>query len=67
MISSWASKTHDIHILKNKVFINMFKILTSMTTKELEAYAKSGAVAEEVISSIRTVIAFGGQEKACNR
>lgn len=32
------------------------------TKKELTAYAKAGAVAEEVISSIRTVVAFGGEE-----
>nr|XP_033787111.1 ATP-dependent translocase ABCB1 [Geotrypetes seraphini] len=39
------------------------KILTAFTNKELTAYAKAGAVAEEVLSAIRTVIAFGGQKK----
>ncbi|KAJ1100830.1 hypothetical protein NDU88_005905 [Pleurodeles waltl] len=39
------------------------KILSSFTNKELTAYAKAGAVAEEVLSAIRTVIAFGGQKK----
>lgn len=34
-----------------------------MTTLELKAYAKAGAVAEEVLGAIRTVVAFGGQEK----
>lgn len=34
---------------------------------ELDAYAKAGAVAEEVFSSIRTVAAFGGEEKACKQ
>jgi ABC transporter transmembrane region len=38
-----------------------------MTKKELAAYAKAGAVAEEVFSAIRTVIAFGGQEKETQR
>ena len=38
-----------------------------MTTKELAAYAKAGAVAEEVFSAIRTVAAFGGQEKEAER
>jgi len=42
-------------------------LATSTTTKELAAYAKAGAVAEEVLSSIRTVVAFGGQEKECVR
>uniref|UniRef100_A0A674I817 ATP-binding cassette sub-family B member 5 n=1 Tax=Terrapene triunguis TaxID=2587831 RepID=A0A674I817_9SAUR len=31
------------------------------------SYAKAGAVAEEVLSSVRTVVAFGGQEKEINR
>ncbi|OCT75760.1 ATP-binding cassette sub-family B member 5 isoform X1 [Xenopus laevis] len=43
------------------------RILASLTTKELTAYAKAGAVAQEVLSSIRTVVAFGGQEKEIKR
>ena len=39
------------------------QLLTSTSSKELAAYAKAGAVAEEVLSSIRTVVAFGGQQK----
>ena len=39
----------------------------SMTSKELLAYAKAGAVADEVLSSIRTVTAFSGQKKECIR
>lgn len=35
--------------------------------KELLAYAKAGAVAEEVLAAIRTVIAFGGQKKELER
>lgn len=31
------------------------------------AYAKAGAVAEEVLAAIRTVIAFGGQKKELER
>ena len=34
-----------------------------MTSKELLAYAEAGSVAEEVLSSIRTVAAFGGEAK----
>ncbi|KAJ7379512.1 ABC transporter B member 11 [Desmophyllum pertusum] len=41
----------------------MAKLLTSFTTKELDAYAKAGSIAEEVLSSIRTVAAFGGEKK----
>ncbi|XP_069816579.1 ATP-binding cassette sub-family B member 5 isoform X2 [Dendropsophus ebraccatus] len=43
------------------------KMMVSLTSKELSAYAKAGAVAEEVLSSIRTVVAFGGQEKEIKR
>uniref|UniRef100_F7E6I9 Phosphatidylcholine translocator ABCB4 n=1 Tax=Ornithorhynchus anatinus TaxID=9258 RepID=F7E6I9_ORNAN len=43
------------------------KILSSFTDQELKAYAKAGAVAEEVLSAIRTVIAFGGQKKELER
>jgi ATP-binding cassette subfamily B (MDR/TAP) protein 1 len=45
----------------------MTKLLTAFTSNELKAYAQAGAVAEEVISSIRTVVAFNGQEKECTR
>lgn len=43
------------------------KLGSSFTTKELDAYAKAGAVAEEVLGGVRTVVAFGGQEKECKR
>ena len=37
--------------------------MTSLSKDESENYAEAGAVAEEVLSSVRTVVAFGGQEK----
>ncbi|XP_075422827.1 ATP-dependent translocase ABCB1-like isoform X2 [Ascaphus truei] len=40
------------------------KLLASFTTKELAAYAKAGAVAEEILTAIRTVVAFNGQQNA---
>ncbi|XP_043365314.1 ATP-dependent translocase ABCB1-like isoform X2 [Dermochelys coriacea] len=43
------------------------KILSAFTDQELTAYAKAGAVAEEVLAAIRTVIAFGGQKKEIER
>uniref|UniRef100_A0A8B9RGL9 ATP-binding cassette sub-family B member 5 n=1 Tax=Astyanax mexicanus TaxID=7994 RepID=A0A8B9RGL9_ASTMX len=43
------------------------KVMTSFTSKEQTAYAKAGAVAEEVLSAIRTVFAFGGQKKELKR
>ncbi|NWZ66808.1 MDR1 protein, partial [Acrocephalus arundinaceus] len=42
-------------------------LLASLTAKELSAYAKAGAVAEEVLSAIRTVVAFNGQQKALEK
>lgn len=45
----------------------LLQIVISLTNKELNAYSKAGAVAEEVLSSIRTVIAFGAQEKEIQR
>ncbi|KAH1177857.1 hypothetical protein KIL84_011559 [Mauremys mutica] len=41
--------------------------LASFTTKELTAYARAGAVAEEILTSIRTVVAFNGQMKALTK
>ncbi|XP_071071286.1 phosphatidylcholine translocator ABCB4 isoform X2 [Dasypus novemcinctus] len=43
------------------------KILSAFSDKELAAYAKAGAVAEEALGAIRTVIAFGGQNKEIER
>ena len=41
--------------------------MTSFLSKGLNAYAKAGSVAEEVLSSIRTVAAFGGEKKEIAR
>ncbi|XP_056390369.1 bile salt export pump [Hyla sarda] len=38
-----------------------------LTGRELKAYAKAGSVADEVLSSIRTVAAFGGEKKEADR
>ncbi|XP_051921757.1 ATP-binding cassette, sub-family B (MDR/TAP), member 4 isoform X5 [Hippocampus zosterae] len=43
------------------------KVLASFTTREQTAYAKAGAVAEEVLSAIRTVFAFSGQQREIER
>uniref|UniRef100_A0A8D2LWX0 ABC-type xenobiotic transporter n=1 Tax=Varanus komodoensis TaxID=61221 RepID=A0A8D2LWX0_VARKO len=45
----------------------VWSYVSLLTTKELLAYAKAGAVAEEVLSAIRTVVAFNGQAKAMSR
>uniref|UniRef100_G3VJ23 ATP binding cassette subfamily B member 1 n=1 Tax=Sarcophilus harrisii TaxID=9305 RepID=G3VJ23_SARHA len=51
----------------DKTIISKSLILSSFTDKESLAYAKAGAVAEEVLAAIRTVIAFGGQKKELER
>ncbi|XP_055387529.1 multidrug resistance protein homolog 49-like [Condylostylus longicornis] len=43
------------------------KMQSSLTEKELKSYSKAGAVAEEVFSNIRTVVAFSGEEKEVER
>ncbi|XP_060888922.1 bile salt export pump-like [Labrus mixtus] len=45
----------------------MAVFVAKLTGMELQAYAKAGAVADEVLSSIRTVAAFGGELKEVQR
>ena len=43
------------------------QIVATFTVREQSAYAAAGAVAEEVFSSIRTVMAFGGEDREVER
>ncbi|XP_073681406.1 bile salt export pump [Garra rufa] len=45
----------------------MALFVAKLTGKELQEYAKAGAVADEVLSSVRTVAAFGGEKKEVER
>ncbi|XP_062384435.1 bile salt export pump isoform X2 [Sardina pilchardus] len=45
----------------------MALFVAKLTGQELQAYAKAGAVADEVLSAIRTVSAFGGELKEVER
>uniref|UniRef100_A0A3B4GMP2 Bile salt export pump n=1 Tax=Pundamilia nyererei TaxID=303518 RepID=A0A3B4GMP2_9CICH len=45
----------------------MALFVSKLTGMELQAYAKAGSVADEVLSSIRTVAAFGGEKKEVQR
>ncbi|XP_071802901.1 ATP-dependent translocase ABCB1-like isoform X2 [Asterias amurensis] len=45
----------------------MAKVLQTFSKKEFDSYAKAGSIAEEVLSSIRTVVSFGGQQKELAR
>ncbi|KAJ8919087.1 hypothetical protein NQ315_012072 [Exocentrus adspersus] len=42
-------------------------LTAKLAKKELDAYSAAGSVAEEVLSNIRTVVAFGGQKKEIER
>ncbi|CAF3666385.1 unnamed protein product [Adineta steineri] len=41
----------------------LMRVIVKFTRKEVQAYSKASAVAQEVLGSIRTVTAFGGQKK----
>ena len=43
------------------------KVIGSFTMQEQTAYAEAGSIAEEVISSIKTVVAFGGEQSEIKR
>ncbi|VDK52197.1 unnamed protein product [Cylicostephanus goldi] len=43
------------------------KLMASAATEEAKKYAVAGGIAEEVLTSIRTVIAFNGQPYECER
>nr|CAD7426613.1 unnamed protein product [Timema monikensis] len=71
--ATFASQlTEDLDKLQEgigeKIGIFMYLMVQStLTVKELESYGEAGAVVEEVLSSIRTVVAFGGEEKEVER
>ncbi|CAF5030238.1 unnamed protein product, partial [Rotaria magnacalcarata] len=41
----------------------LIRVIVRYTAKELKAYSKANAIAQEVLGAIRTVTAFGGQNK----
>ena len=43
------------------------KVLTSVASKEQQVYAAAGSIAEEVLSSIRTVVALGREMEEAKR
>ena len=43
------------------------QLVALASASEVKAYAKAGAIAEEVLGAIRTVVASGGQNKECER
>ncbi|XP_071520197.1 ATP-dependent translocase ABCB1-like [Panulirus ornatus] len=45
----------------------MAKFQSNLSALEMKEYARAGSIAEEVISAIRTVVAFGGEQKEIKR
>ena len=45
----------------------LLQLTVAFANQEQKEYASAGAVAEEVLSSIRTVVAFGGEYKEAER
>ena len=50
-----------------KEYSKKFLFQGSFAAREMKAYSEAGSVAEEVLSNITTVIAFGGQQKEVQR
>lgn len=63
----WIMETQESYHHQQSGMALSIQVLASFTTKEQSAYARAGAVAEEVLSAIRTVFAFSGQEKEIQR
>lgn len=53
-------------LLSGAAFL-MSKLVAGGTDEESSAYADAGSVAQQVISSMRTVVAFGGEEREIKR
>lgn len=43
------------------------KVSAAVTFKEQSTLAQAGSIAEEVLSAIKTVVAFGGERKEIER
>lgn len=50
-----------------KLLLIPLQLIAAFASQEQKQYASAGAVAEEVLTSIRTVVAFGGEKKEAQR
>ncbi|CAC5380496.1 ABCB1 [Mytilus coruscus] len=68
-ISGWKLSLASVAFCPVLVVVGAFmtRWLQTISRKEAQSYASAGAVAEEVFLSIRTVMAFNGQTKECER
>jgi ABC-type multidrug transport system fused ATPase/permease subunit len=44
-----------------------FQIIATQSAREQQKYGKAGAVAEEVLSCIKTIQSFGGEQREIKR
>ena len=58
VVSSWYHRS---------IILTVRQVGAVFTAKEQKQYAAAGAVAEEVLTSIRTVVALGGEHKEAER
>lgn len=67
----WLGKTQKIlltsHCHCGVLIYSKQQVAAKLAKKEAVASGKAGSVAEEVISSVRTVYAFNGQKKELER
>ncbi|CAC5425120.1 ABCB1 [Mytilus coruscus] len=68
-ISEWKLSLASVAFCPVLVVVVAFmtRWLQTISRREAQSYASAGAVAEEVFLSIRTVMAFNGQTKECER
>ena len=68
---TWGHRsTSELLVTINPLLFNLscrWQLITKLTAAEQAQYAGAGAIAEEVIGSIRTIMAFGGEEKEVER
>ena len=53
--------------LWNTIHYLLLQLSASLSSMELKAYGKAGVVAEEVLSAIRVVVSYNGQEREKQR
>ena len=63
MLYKLATDTNQVYSSLSSVV----QIGVTFTSVEQKHYASAGAIAEEVLSVIRTVVAFGGEHKESMR
>jgi ABC-type transport system involved in Fe-S cluster assembly fused permease/ATPase subunit len=62
-----GGKNSQLHSFRVAAFLLFTKVVVSDSSTGQGAYADAGAIAQEVLSSIRTVSSFNGQSKEIER